>query len=51
MKFTPKMHFKSDLSIERGVRTLSIIESLDSAEGINGDELDSTLYENNEDQE
>ena len=23
------MHFKSDLSIERGVRTLSIIESLD----------------------
>ncbi|MEC7857746.1 MAG: 30S ribosome-binding factor RbfA [Verrucomicrobiota bacterium] len=29
MKFTPKMHFKSDLSIERGVRTLSIIESLD----------------------
>ena len=29
MKFTPKMHFKSDLSIERGVRTLSVIESLD----------------------
>ena len=29
MKFTPKMHFKSDLSIERGVRTLSLIESLD----------------------
>ena len=29
MKFTPKMHFKSDLSIERGVRTLSIIESLE----------------------
>ena len=29
MKFTPKMHFKSDLSIERWVRTLSLIESLD----------------------
>ena len=29
MKFTPKMHFKSDLSIERGVKTLSLIESLD----------------------
>ena len=29
MKFTPKIHFKSDLSIERGVRTLSLIESLD----------------------
>jgi len=43
------MHFKSDLSIERGVRTLSIIESLDSVEGNNSDELDSSLYKNNED--
>ena len=49
MKFTPKMHFKSDLSIERGVRTLSIIESLDSVDVLNSDELDSTLYEINED--
>lgn len=32
LKFTPKLHFKSDESIERGVRTLSVIEKLDSLE-------------------
>ena len=30
MKFTPKLHFKSDESIERGVRTLNVIDELDS---------------------
>ena len=42
MKFTPKMHFKSDLSIERGVRTLSVIESLDDARHEKDDHRDSS---------
>jgi len=42
MKFTPKMHFKSDLSIERGVRTLSVIESLDDDRNKKDDHRDSS---------
>ena len=42
MKFTPKMHFKSDLSIERGVRILSVIESLDDDRNKKGDHRDSS---------
>jgi ribosome-binding factor A len=29
LKFTPKLHFKMDGSVERGVRTLSILEELE----------------------
>jgi ribosome-binding factor A len=46
MKFTPKLHFKSDESIERGVRTLNIIDSLDP---INYEESDESLNANSED--
>tara|TARA_B110000014_G_C20124202_1_gene597487 strand:+ start:3453 stop:3833 length:381 start_codon:yes stop_codon:yes gene_type:complete len=46
MKFTPKLHFKSDESIERGVRTLNIIDSLDP---INYEELDESSNDNVED--
>ena len=42
MKFTPKMHFKSDLSIERGVRTLSVIDSLDDDRNKIDDHRDSS---------
>ena len=42
MKFTPKMHFKSDLSIKRGVRTLSVIESLDDDRNKEDDHRDSS---------
>ena len=46
MKFTPKLHFKSDESIERGVRTLNIIDSLDP---INYEESDESSNDNVED--
>ncbi len=46
MKFTPKLHFKSDESIERGVRTLNIIDSLDP---INYEELNESSNDNVED--
>ncbi|MDC0049384.1 30S ribosome-binding factor RbfA [Verrucomicrobia bacterium] len=46
MKFTPKLHFKSDESIERGVRTLNIIDSLDP---INYEELNEPSNDNVED--
>jgi len=46
MKFTPKLHFKSDESIERGVRTLNIIDSLDP---INYEESDESLNANSDD--
>jgi ribosome-binding factor A len=46
MKFTPKLHFKSDESIERGVRTLNIIDSLDP---INYEESDESSNANVED--
>ena len=29
LKFTPKLHFKVDGSVERGVRTLSLLEALE----------------------
>ncbi|MCP4848293.1 MAG: 30S ribosome-binding factor RbfA [Verrucomicrobiaceae bacterium] len=47
LKFTPKLSFKADGSVERGVRTLSILEELkeadeglaeEQAEGIDGGE-------------
>ena len=46
MKFTPKLHFKSDESIERGVRTLNIIDSLDP---INYEDSDESLNANSDD--
>jgi ribosome-binding factor A len=46
MKFTPKLHFKSDESIERGVRTLNVIDSLDP---INYDESNESLNANSDD--
>ena len=46
MKFTPKLHFKSDESIERGVRTLNVIDSLDP---INYEESDESLTDNSDD--
>ncbi|MEC7862869.1 MAG: 30S ribosome-binding factor RbfA [Verrucomicrobiota bacterium] len=46
MKFTPKLHFKSDESIERGVKTLKIIESLGP---INSEEDDESLNGNIDD--
>jgi len=46
MKFTPKLHFKSDESIERGVRTLNIIDSLDP---INYEDSDEYLNANSDD--
>lgn len=46
MKFTPKLHFKSDESIERGVRTLNVIDSLDV---INDDGHDEPLNDNSDD--
>ena len=45
MKFTPKLHFKSDKSIERGVRTLNVIDSLDA---INDDGYDEPLTGNSD---
>jgi len=33
LKFTPKLSFKADGSVERGVRTLSILEELEEADG------------------
>ena len=45
MKFTPKLHFKSDESIERGVRTLNVIDSLDT---INDDGYDEPLTGNSD---
>ena len=45
MKFTPKLHFKSDESIERGVRTLNVIDSLDV---INDDGYDEPLTGNSD---
>ena len=46
MKFTPKLHFKSDESIERGVRTLNVLDSLDP---INYEESDESLTDNSDD--
>lgn len=46
MKFTPKLHFKSDESIERGVRTLNVIDSLDV---IKDDGHDEPLNDNSDD--
>jgi ribosome-binding factor A len=46
MKFTPKLHFKSDESIERGVRTLNVIDSLDV---INDDGHDEPINDNSDD--
>ena len=33
LKFTPKLSFKADGSVERGVRTLSILEGLEEGNG------------------
>ena len=49
LKFTPQLNFEADDSVERGVRTLSVIEEIDrqqqeatppaeGAEGLSGDE-------------
>ena len=46
LKFTPQLHFKADGSVERGVRTLSLLESLehegvlapDTGSGLGADE-------------
>ena len=46
MKFTPKLHFKSDESIERGVRTLNVIDELDS---FNLEAPDKSLNSNSDD--
>jgi len=41
LKFTPQLSFKADASVERGVRTISILEELDKAgfdDGQSGEE-------------
>ncbi len=38
LKFTPKLSFKADGSVERGVRTLSILEELEEADGDSADD-------------
>ncbi|MCH2060419.1 MAG: 30S ribosome-binding factor RbfA [Verrucomicrobiales bacterium] len=36
LKFTPQLSFKADASVERGVRTISILEELDGEDSAQG---------------
>ena len=39
LKFTPQLSFKTDASVERGVRTISILEELDNERADTGEPL------------
>ncbi len=50
LKYSPKLHFKLDDSVERGVRTLSVIEGIDG-EDHDGEEGDQDDWEETEEVE